>query len=465
MICFFGIIVTASCSYYSAVSAFQSSFIYTKSPCRRHPSLSLLMSIDEKRYQVSKDILQGLQTSTSSSGNLINIITDFYDDSTGLYSEGIWHNCLAGIASLQLRKVSDNQKYLDDATRVANSLFKYSWDGTSFRRRAWSGKWDHTRLLEDDNDIEQANYYLESSEHRCIQHAIAVIFWSMLAQTESSSTSTIYNQQSLILKQFIDQFWNGKRWTTISKSQGSGTTLRPSASSGKETNTESTSDDVPYFRVVDQALAVLALLEYMKLLDSTAKDDKNSIEREHIVHIIQTTCKEILNDFRYNDLSKARTYLGINRNRNFWHEGWTILALSCAREYVWSMDTREGHIQLLWNGIEQFYTTSSTGIDGEGNDDVDYTIYHWPISEKEVKANVRYCGDNTLAYAIRRSIRYETANSDGKDTAFWRFIDMLRSNGDRDGHDYHHLASVADVYTQVRLHPNNELAALLLWPT
>jgi len=146
MICFFGIIVTASCSYYSAVSAFQSSFIYTKSPCRRHPSLSLLMSIDEKRYQVSKDILQGLQTSTSSSGNLINIITDFYDDSTGLYSEGIWHNCLAGIASLQLRKVSDNQKYLDDATRVANSLFKYSWDGTSFRRRAWSGKWDHTRV-------------------------------------------------------------------------------------------------------------------------------------------------------------------------------------------------------------------------------------------------------------------------------------------------------------------------------
>lgn len=62
-------------------------------------------------------------------------------------------------------------------------------------------------------------------------------------------------------------------------------------------------------------------------------------------------------------------------------------------------------------------------------------------------------------------MRYETANSDDKDAAFWNFIDMLRSNGDRDGNDYHHLASVADVYTQVRLHPNTELAALLLWPT
>jgi len=103
------------------------------------------MSIDEKRYQVSKDILQGLQSSTSP--GKLDIITNFYDDSTGLYSEGIWHNCLAGIASLQLRKMyrHSQQKYLDDSMRCANSLFKYSWDGTSFRRRAWSGKWDHTR--------------------------------------------------------------------------------------------------------------------------------------------------------------------------------------------------------------------------------------------------------------------------------------------------------------------------------
>ena len=458
--CFFGIIIVMTASY-SVASAFQSSFIYIKPPCRRYSSL-LTAAIDDKRYQVSKDILQGLQTSTSS-GNL-NIVLDFFDDSTGLYSEGVWHNCLAGIASLQLRKIHrhNQQKYLDDAMRIANSIFNYSWDGTSFRRRAWSGNWDHTRLLEDDNDIEQANYYLESSEHRCIQHAIAVIFWSMLSTTNSSST--IHNQQSLILKQFIDQFWNGKRWTTISKSQGSGTTLRPSASSGKTTNTESTSDNVPYYRAVDQALAVLALLEHIKLLDNTGKKATRKSEREHIVHIIKTTCKGILNDFGYNELSTARTYLGINRNRNFWHEGWAILALSCAHEYVWPMDTREGHLQLLWNGIEKLYTTSSS-IDGEGNNDVGYTIYHWPISEKDVKLNVRYCGDNTLAYAIRRSMRYETANGNEKDAAFWRFIDMLRSNGNRDGHDFHHLASVADVYTQVRLHPNTELAALLLWPT
>ena len=218
---------------------------------------------------------------------------------------------------------------------------------------------------------------------------------------------------------------------------------------------------MPYYRVVDQALAILALLEHIKLLDSTQKEATSVSDRENIAHIIQTTCKGILNDFGYNDSSNAKTYLGINRNRNFWHEGWAILALSYAREYVWPMDTREGHLQLLWNGIEKLYTTSY----GKGNDDVDYTIYHWPISEKDIKSNVRYCGDNSLAYAIRRSTRYETATGDAKDSAFWRFIDMLRSNGNRDGHDYHNLASVADVYTQVRLHPNTELAALLLWPT
>ena len=41
---------------------------------------------------------------------------------------------------------------------------------------------------------------------------------------------------------------------------------------------------------------------------------------------------------------------------------------------------------------------------------------------------------------------------------FWSIIASLR-----EGHDGG-LASVADAYTQVRLHPNSELSALLVWP-
>ena len=195
----FGIAITAC---YSVVSAFQSSFIYIKPPCRRHSSL-IMATIDEKRHQVSKDILQGLQTSTSSG----NIITNFYDDSTGLYSEGVWHNCLAGIASLQqLRKTNNEQKYLNDSMRIADSLFKYSWDGTSFRRRAWSGKWDHSRLEE----AAQSNYYKESTEHRCVQHGIALMFWSKLTQYYNSSLLNETTQQQGGSDSSEEQYYRNK---------------------------------------------------------------------------------------------------------------------------------------------------------------------------------------------------------------------------------------------------------------
>lgn len=88
---------------------------------------------------------------------------------------------------------------------------------------------------------------------------------------------------------------------------------------------------------------------------------------------------------------------------------------------------------------------------------------------------MRYCRDNALAYAIRRKMRCkstthktgsdndEDVEEDDDDDVFWSFIGMLRSENKSDDNKYH-LASVADVYKQVRLHPNTELAALLVWP-
>uniref|UniRef100_A0A7S1BY36 Uncharacterized protein n=1 Tax=Corethron hystrix TaxID=216773 RepID=A0A7S1BY36_9STRA len=439
-----------------------------------------------RNYQISEEILQGLREQSSSSsrnGALLDIERDFYDASTGLHSEGVWHNCMGGMAALQLRRnllvrgskspsssSSRSHHYRDDAHRIAESLFEHSWDGTSFRRRSWSGNWDHSKLLAspfattgDATDVVQPNYYMESSEHRCIQHAIALAFWSMLAREHRGSGSAILSQQALILDRFVDQFWNGKRWTTVSRTQGSGTTLRLSASSG--TAKTSSSLNGTYFRAVDQAIAVLALSEHIKLLDSSKDIISHKDERDRMVRLVEATCEDLLDNvdgFGYCNLSNARTYLGIDRNRNFWHEGWVMLALASATQNIWPMDARGGRLEMLWNGLKERYTAGDTA---DATSTAGETFWHWPLSQKDAKSNVQYCGDNVLAYAVRRNLRCnnnlsteENKDDDDDDVAFWNFVETLRSGND------HRLASVADVYTQVRLHPNMELAALLVWP-
>jgi hypothetical protein len=232
----------------------------------------------------------------------LNLETDFYDASTGLYSEGVWHNCLAGIASLQLDQI-------EEAKSIATSVFQYSWDGTSFRRRAWSGSWNHETLDSETNAPHQANYYKESGEHRCVQHGIALTFWSMLARR---TDDTMHRQQhKTIAKAFAKEFWDKERWTTVSQSQGGGTIQRPSASAAKPT--VGASGEAPYFRAVDQAIAVLACLEHIKTLDKfhEESDDttmKLDAERIHYEMLATSTCQFLLdaNGFGYGNFNCKR---------------------------------------------------------------------------------------------------------------------------------------------------------------
>jgi len=57
--------------------------------------------------------------------NSLNLATDLFDDSTGLHSEGVWHNSLAGITCVRLQQYTE-------ARRIADSLLNYSWEGKSF---------------------------------------------------------------------------------------------------------------------------------------------------------------------------------------------------------------------------------------------------------------------------------------------------------------------------------------------
>lgn len=289
----------------------------------------------------------------------------------------------------------------------------------------------------------QADYYRESAEHRCIQHGIALCFWSRLAR--SSNDNSLCLQEKKIAETFIHEFWNqdANKWTTVSKTQGCGSILRPSASANKQTL--GVTEDKVYYRVVDQAIAVLACLEHMQLLKEKADDASFESMRD----LVQQTCqKGILEDFGFQNLDRARTYINLDRNRNFWHEGYAMLALVQAREYIiWqdgSGDDLHGASQLedLWQGLLDRYGDSSS------------TIWHWATAGKEPSTNVRYCGDNALAFCIRRQLGLP----DEEGVGFWNFIKTLRKDNEKE------LSAVADAYPQVRLHPNTELAALVLWP-
>jgi hypothetical protein len=394
---------------------------------------------------VAESILTAMRRRTAADS--LHLAENLFDESTGLHSEGVWHNALSGISSLRI-------SHLEDAKRIADSLYKYSWDGTSFRRRAYSGKWNHAPDVI--NTIEQPNYYLESSEHRCVQHGMALIFWSELA-LENEVDSVCQEQQRVVARQFVDAYWDQalNRWTTISAFQGGGTVLRPSASANKQTQGVSLDDgkEQTYYRAVDQAIGVLACLGHVKVLEQQVS--QNQTEIEQFTNIIQSTCAELLTSFGYGNEEHVKTYIGLNRNRNFWHDGWVLLSLSAARYCLYRdlEDHGETELRKLLERIVKRYSHS------DSNGTFDGTVWHWPQSLKGDADNVRYCGDNVLLYAITRSLDWAPDIGLGKYQAgFWEFIELLTSRQD-DG-----LASVGDVYKQVRLHPNTELAALLVWP-
>jgi hypothetical protein len=162
--------------------------------------------------------------------------------------------------------------------------------------------------------------------------------------------------------------------------------------------------------------------------------------------LVTSTCQFLLdaNGFGYGEFSVATTYIGLERNRNFWHDGWVLLALISARKYLRPIDSNG----VEWEGLIQKYghcSWSDSLFDG--------TVWHWDPRFKDDASNVRYCGDNALAYAIAQKLVPQPMDDDG----FSKLLDQLLD-------DSRGLSSVADAYPQVRLHPNTELAALLVWP-
>jgi hypothetical protein len=113
---------------------------------------------------------------------LLNLETDFLRCQHWSVFRGCLAQLLVGIASLQVGNSNGDQTA---TSLMANSLYKYTWDGTSFRRRAWSGNWNHNHNSSTLSPYQAVNddyYYRQSSEHRCVQHGMALAFWSMLVR-------------------------------------------------------------------------------------------------------------------------------------------------------------------------------------------------------------------------------------------------------------------------------------------
>ena len=205
----------------------------------------------------------------------------------------------------------------------------------------------------------------------------------------------------------------------------------------------------------------------------------DAISRARLQDLIRLTSQQLLSPagFGYSgDYSVAdpnpwtRSYIGLDRRRNFWHDAWVVLALARARAYdTGTAGADEVSVKSL--------LTQMVGLYGLP----DGTIAHW-APEHISGQNVRYCGDNALFYAICAELQWAPEPQGGRhggtfaaaaseapsptqqkinlkksQKGFWDFVGKLRSR------DAAGLASVGDVYPQVRLHANSELAALLLW--
>ena len=143
--------------------------------------------------RTSQRLMSALRARTKSSRPL-DLLEDFYDATSGLCSEGVWHNAWLGIGSVlsarELRRrgaagaaeAEESEELFEAAVLLADSLYDLSFD-EGFRRRTPSGIWERAESATPriGGAGERASFYDESRERRSIQNGAAVILYSLLA--------------------------------------------------------------------------------------------------------------------------------------------------------------------------------------------------------------------------------------------------------------------------------------------
>lgn len=120
---------------------------------------------------------------------------------------------------------------------------------------------------------------------------------------------------------------------------------------------------------------------------------------EDLVCIVQMTCQNHLaltnttGEYEYyGTVRTACLYIGLDYYRNFWHDGWILLAILCTQKGLWLSDSSlgESQLQARMQGLLNLYghnynkgnapSTSSTIFYG--------TIWHWTKLLKNDKSNL-----------------------------------------------------------------------------
>lgn len=243
-----------------------------------------------------------------------------YHSPSGLYNEGVWHNCIAGYALLRLHSITKEDRFYERALVLSKSLLSTHFDAKkrAFRQRVHTPYWSH-----DDSRISRLykpHFWAESFDCKSASQAAAISFFSLLYEH-------IPNDVSRVVRPFIRNFFDFERKIWISSL-----------------------DHSRRARAVDQALCLIACLHVRHLVEQRdiafqsgvegADDDHHMIDLPpgwDLDLVISETRKTLLDRFGYSDVNSCSAYIswidegeatlsGV-KERYSWQEIWIALAL------------------------------------------------------------------------------------------------------------------------------------------
>ena len=356
-----------------------------------------------------------------------SLLDVMYDDSTGLCSEGVWHNSWLGVSRVLsarvLRAAGDSaqaDELMTSAFTLGDSLHKMSFDGGGFKRRASSGIWqradDELSKSFFDAAGEDLAFYLPSDEHRCASSAAACIFFSLLAE-ESGDDDPFQRQRSIevfdcMTKEFFDTS------TCRFKRDASGETT--------------------YWRAVDQAVGCLACLRLAKSGHQVASCRA----------MASCAADSLLREFGYSlyatEGCPPGTYLGRAAPRNSWHDSLSCLALLAAGVLGVGGESPAGLVRAM---VESY------------RDEESGAILHRP---KELRRRDASESGEEVAFTSTQALWSAVVRAADLKKGLEVDEPALRAWYEKQRQEESNLLPVANVYQDARLWANTEWAAWVL---
>ena len=295
----------------------------------------------------SQRLISGLHARSKGAPPL-DLIADLYDADSGLCSEGVWHNCWLGTASVlaarRLRRdaapdagvdpeiaasrqriatppPAESETLFEAAILLADSLYELNFDD-GFRRRVASGAWrgaaSSRAALEAAG--EDAAFYEASRERRSVQNGAAVIFFSLLADEAAARA----HGDAARLAVRCDEA--GVSFLDLFHDEATGRFRRSAPGDGGPGG--------DYARAVDQAVACLACLRLQRLEPRFC-----NTETVRARAAARSAVASLCDDFGYRAYLRGgpppRNHLGDfhgARRRNSWHDALVCFALAAVAD-------------------------------------------------------------------------------------------------------------------------------------